>query len=120
MAYYKGFSTVNRRKKFLLTDFELAKQDLINHLHIKKGEKLMNPNFGTIIWGLLFEPMTPDVKTAIADDLKAIISYDPRLSIDSIDIVEFEHGIQVTVDLTFVTTDQSDRMKLTFDKNAKT
>ena len=47
---YKGFSTNNRSKKFRVTDFELVKQDLINHFNIRKGEKLMNPNFGTIIW----------------------------------------------------------------------
>ena len=46
---YKGFSTVGRNQKFRLTDFDLVKQDLINHFNIRKGEKLMNPNFGTVI-----------------------------------------------------------------------
>jgi len=119
MSIYNGFSTVNRRKKYRVTDFELAKQDLINHLHIRKGEKLMNPNFGTIIWDLLFEPLTPDVKTLIQDDLKSIISYDPRLSIDSIAITEFENGIQVNVDLTFVVTNQTAQMKFAFDRKDK-
>ena len=118
MAFYRGFSTINKRKKFRLTDFDLAKQDLINHLHIKKGEKLMNPNFGTIIWGLIFEQLTPDIKTAISDDLTSIISYDPRLQIDSMSITEFEHGIMVSIDLTFLPSDQSDTMKITFDKNS--
>jgi len=119
MIVYKGFSTVGRRKKFRLTDFELAKQDLINHLHIKKGEKLMNPNFGTIIWGLLFEPMTPSIKTVIADDLKAIIGYDPRLQINSINITDFQHGIQVSIDLTFIPTNQVEQLKVAFDKRSQ-
>jgi len=116
---YNGFSTVNKSKKFRLSDFDLAKQDLINHLHIRKGEKLMNPNFGTIIWGMLFEQMTPDVKQAITDDLQKIVSYDPRLIIDTVNIVEYEHGIQVSLDLTFSPTNQSDQMLINFERKSQ-
>jgi phage baseplate assembly protein W len=118
MTIYKGFSTVNNSKKFRLTDFELAKQDLINHLHIRKGEKLMNPNFGTIIWGLLFEQLTPEVKKAISDDLQRVAAYDPRLIIDTINIIEYEHGIQISLDLTFSETNQSDQMLLNFERDS--
>ena len=45
---YRGFSTINQVKKFRLTDIELVKRDLINHFGIKKGQKLMNPEFGSI------------------------------------------------------------------------
>ena len=38
---YKGFSTVNRYKKFRVTDIDLIKQDLINHFNIKKSEKVL-------------------------------------------------------------------------------
>ena len=64
---YKGFSTIDQTKKFRLTDFELVKQDLLNHFSIRKGEKLMNPNFGSIIWNMLFEPLTADVKSTIVE-----------------------------------------------------
>ena len=117
---YRGFSTYNRRKKFRLTDFELAKQDLFNHLHIRKGEKLMNPDFGTIIWDLLFEPLTTEIKTIIADDLKRIVNYDPRLAIDNVTIAEYQHGIQVGIELTFIETNQTDTMKMMFDKSTQT
>ena len=56
MVIYKGFSSLTSAKKYHLTDFELVKQDLYNHLHIKPGEKLMNPDYGCIVWSLLFEP----------------------------------------------------------------
>ena len=62
---YRGFTTINVAKKFRLVDFDLVKQDLINHFNIKKGEKLMQPNFGSIIWNCLYEPLTPEVKAAI-------------------------------------------------------
>ena len=80
---YRGFSTVGRNKKYRLTDFELIKQDLINHFYIRKGEKLMNPNFGTIIWNVIHEPLTEDLKSVIISDIKSIAEYDPRISIDN-------------------------------------
>lgn len=116
MSLYHGFSTVNRRKKFKLTDFELVKQDLINHLSIRKGEKLMDPEFGSIIWNLLFEPLTTEVKSAIQDDLETIVSYDPRLAVENIVITEYLYGIQVQLDVTYIETDERDVMVVAFDK----
>jgi phage baseplate assembly protein W len=117
---YKGFSTNNRSKKFRVTDFELVKQDLINHFNIRKGEKLMNPNFGTIIWNTLFEPLTQETRNIIVDDIKKIAAYDPRLSIDNVTITEKDFCIQVELDLSYSSTNQSSTMQLNFDKNSQT
>jgi phage baseplate assembly protein W len=112
---YKGFSTVGRTKKYRLTDHDLIKQDLVNHFYIRKGEKLMNPNFGTIIWNVLFEPMTDDLKAVIIADIKQVASYDPRLSIDNVVVTEFEQGIQVELQLRDVESNQINVMNLRFD-----
>jgi len=117
---YRGFSTVGRNRKFRLTDFELIKQDLINHFYIRKGEKLMKPDFGTIIWNVIHEPLTEDLKSVIVSDIKAIASYDPRLSIDNVVITEYEQGIQVELELRYVLTDQTNVMNLKFDNQAQT
>lgn len=119
MITYKGLSTYNRYKKFRLTDFELAKQDLFNHFHIRKGEKLMNPGFGTIIWSVLFEPFTEEIKTAIVSDIRAVVNYDPRVTVDQVEVTQFEYGIQVGISLTYVPTDQTELMKLRFDQNSQ-
>ena len=56
---YKGLSTVNPESNSVsLYDIALIKQDIINHFHIRQGEKLSDPRFGTIIWDMLFEPYT--------------------------------------------------------------
>jgi len=117
---YKGFSTVGRTKKYRLTDQDLIKQDLVNHFYIRKGEKLMNPNFGTIIWNVLFEPMTDDLKAVIIADIKQVASYDPRLSIDNVVVTEFEQGIQVELQLRYVETNQINVMNLRFDGASNT
>jgi phage baseplate assembly protein W len=120
MSTYRGFSTIDRYKKFRVTDFDLIKQDLINHFNIRKGEKLMNPNFGTIIWNTLFEPLTQETREVIADDVKRIVGYDPRLSVDDITITEKDYGIQIEVDLRYVTTNESSALKINFDKSSQT
>lgn len=117
---YRGFSTVGRNKKYRLTDFELVKQDLVNHFYIRKGEKLMRPNFGTIIWNVIHEPLTEDLKSVITSDINAIASYDPRLSIDNVIITEYEHGIQVELELRYIQTNQSNLLNLRFDNTNNT
>lgn len=112
---YRGFSTVGRDKKYRLTDFDLVKQDIINHFYIRKGEKLMNPGFGTIIWNVLHEPLTDDLKSVIISDIKSIANYDPRVSFDNIVITEYEQGIQIELQLRYVQTNQSNLLSLQFN-----
>lgn len=115
---YRGFSTINQVKKFRLTDVELVKRDLINHFSIKKGQKLMNPNFGSIIWNMLYEPMTADVEATIIDDVKRIVNYDPRLRVDGVLINEFDHGLQIQIDLTFLPGNYSEQLRLDFNSTS--
>jgi len=118
-ALYRGFSTYNQTKKFNLTEHELIKQDLFNHFNIKKGEKLMKPNFGTIIWNMMFEPLTEETKNIMVADVKKIVAYDPRTRATNVIITQFQHGIQIEIDLLYITTNQSDRIRFNFDNNAQ-
>jgi len=117
---YKGFSTLAPGRNFRLTDFDLIKQDIINHFNIRKGEKLMRPNFGTIIWNVLHEPFTEDLKSVIAQDIKAIASYDPRVSFDNIVITEYDQGIQIELQLRYITTNQTNLMLMNFNSQTNT
>ena len=119
MSTYRGFSTVNSNKRFKITDAELVKQDLINHFNIRKGEKLMQPEFGTIVWGLLFEPLTNDLKNAVVADITQIVNYDPRVNINDVQVTQKEHGLQILISLTYANTNQSDVMFLNFNGNTQ-
>jgi len=116
MTIYRGFSTLINQRKTRLADYELAKQDLINHFHIRKGEKLHNPNFGSNLWSVVFDPLTATSKQAIIDDVKAIVSYDPRINVTDVTIVEYDQGIQIELDLEYVNSDFTDQIKLRFDQ----
>ena len=112
---YKGFSTLGSSKNFRLTDFDLIKQDIFNHFNIRKGEKLMNPDFGTIIWNVLHEPFTEDLKSVITQDIRAIAGYDPRVSFDNIIVTEYDQGIQIELQLRYVLTNQTKVMLMNFN-----
>jgi phage baseplate assembly protein W len=115
---YRGFSTVGRYKKFRTTDYELVKQNLLNHFNIRKGEKLMNPEFGTIIWNCLFEPFTDEMRTLIVQDVARIVNYDPRVTPVDITVDEYENGIQIEIDMIYVMTNQQDTLELLFNRES--
>lgn len=117
---YKGFSTIGRNKHFRLTDFDLVKQDLTNYFNIRKGEKLMNPDFGTIIWDMIFEPLNEDSKSTIMADVKKIIAYDPRLAAQNVTVTEYDRGLQIEIDLIYIQTNQIDKLQLQFDQQSRT
>ena len=115
---YRGFSTVNPDSiGYQLYDIQIIKQDIINHFHIRQGELLSNPNFGTIIWDILYEPLTERLKEVIAENVTTIINYDPRVSVVSVSIDQYESGIQIDSTLSFLPYNISENMRLTFDQN---
>ena len=115
---YRGLSTVaNPSNSFTLYDIALIKQDLINHFHIRQGEKLGNPNFGTIIWDLLFDPLTEELKEAIAQNVTDIVNYDPRVKVDKLVVSQYESGIQIECELTYLTYNISESLRYRFDQN---
>jgi phage baseplate assembly protein W len=116
MTIYRGFSTRLNAKKYSVTDFALAKQDMINHFEIRKGEKLMNPQFGSIIWDMLFEPLTEDTKQIITNDITKIISYDPRLAVQQVAVTEQDTGFLIEIIVSYIPTDQTETIALNFDR----
>lgn len=116
---YRGISTVDPDKSsFKLYDINLIKQDIINHFHIRQGEKLENPTFGTIIWDILFEPLTDSLRDAIIQNVTDIVNYDPRVSVDSVVVDAFESGIQIDCSLTYLPYNISETMRLRFDQSS--
>jgi phage baseplate assembly protein W len=113
---YKGFSSKEFRKNYKLYDFELVKQNLINHFHIRKGEKLENPEFGTIIWDAIFEPFTKELREQIAKDVEKIINYDKRIRVESVTVDSTDFGIRIAAELVYVPEDLRDTLTLDFDK----
>lgn len=115
--FYRGFSTVDENSTNVkLYDYELIKQDILNQFNTRKGERLMNPAFGSVIWDLIYEPLTPNVKQQISADIDRILNSDPRVIPTLVNIVEQDYGFLLEITLSYKGTDVSDSMILSFDK----
>ncbi len=118
MRKFKGYSTVDKTwGNFKLYDIELAKRDLLNEFYTRKGERLMSPQFGSIVWDLLFDPLTDEIIDAIRADCLRIVTKDPRLNLLNIDIVDNEHTIIVTIILKYVPTASETELVAVFNRN---
>jgi phage baseplate assembly protein W len=114
---YRGFSTISAdSESYTLFDLALIKQDIINHFHIRQGERLMNPEFGTIIWDLLFEPLTEELKSIIIQNVETIINYDPRVRAENVIVTAYDSGLQIECTLTYMPYNISETLQFKFDQ----
>jgi len=117
VATYKGFSTVgNNFGSSKLTDTDLIKRDLLNHFAIRKGEKLMNGEFGTSIQDLLFDPLTEEIKNRIVQEVDAVINSDPRIVSQGVVLDEFGNGLQIEMQVRYVHNNQVENMIVNFSR----
>ena len=123
MAYsarYRGFSTAvnitSRGKTFSTADQQTVKTDLLNHIYTIPGERVMNPNFGTRIPLMAFEPLDPKTIQIIKDDITKVVNYDPRVKLIDLAVLPLpdNHAIIVLVDLLYVELNVNETLKLSF------
>jgi phage baseplate assembly protein W len=117
---YKGFNSRNSTNGYKQYDIDLVKQDIINHFYIRKGEKLENPGFGTIIWDMIFEQFTEETKTLIAQDVQEIINFDPRIVVNSVRVDSTDQGIRIEADVLYIPFNVNERMSFDFDRSTNT
>lgn len=114
---FVGFSSENKRPSdTTIFDIELIQQDLRNHFNTRKGERVMLPEFGSIIWDLLFEPFTEGLIEDIKDDVTDIINFDSRVQLQDITVNDFEYGLIVEVLLLYTPYNATGTLSLTFDR----
>jgi phage baseplate assembly protein W len=119
MATFIGFSTVNQNKNFVLIDNELIKQDLLNAFNIRQGELVGRPGYGTLLWNYLFENQTPQLETAIYEEVQRIVGGDPRLYLNNVYMYPQQNGILLQLDLQTVATTSSQILSIFFNESTR-
>lgn len=120
LPLYRGFSTANylldKKRGFSLTNQELVKQDLLNHIYTIPGERVHQPEFGTRIPMLAFEPLDNATLSIVREDLTKAIAYDPRLRLVDmvVNAVPDQNMIIAFVDVEYVQLNVTETLKLDF------
>lgn len=116
MATYIGYSTIDQLSSSrVLTDKALAIRDLKNHFYTRRGERVMNPEFGSIIWEMLFEPLDSYTEGVVRDDVERIINSDPRWKLLGTRLQKpNEHSISVQAQVEYVDTGTAEELYLNF------
>lgn len=117
MVNFIGFSTVNNSAPYTLTGSELVKRDLMNELYTRRGERVMNPKFGSIIWDLLMEPSTPKLQKEVEQDIEKIFKRDPRAEMKSLNVVVLDHVIRAEIEFKFVPLNTTDTLYVEYIRN---
>tara|TARA_R110001606_G_scaffold338457_3_gene486559 strand:- start:294 stop:668 length:375 start_codon:yes stop_codon:yes gene_type:complete len=114
---FKGFSTVDKnRAPYTLTDTDLIKRDLLNHFYTKKGERVMRPNFGSIIWDMLMEQDSPMLQEEIKEDIQRIVDLDPRVELENTILYINDQTIRAEVSVKYYNIDQADILYIEYNK----
>ncbi len=115
-ASFIGFSTAGRIKPpYTLIDFDLVKVDLLNHFNTRKGERVMLPEFGTIIYDLLMDPLDDMTKDLIREDVIRIIKSDPRVEMVDLIMTELDRVILLEVELLYLPNGVTETIAIQFD-----
>ena len=118
MSNIIGYTTINSPyTSKVLTGLELAKQDLLNHFKIRKGEKWTDPTFGCDLPLYIFEPLDQYTIDSIEEEVYNVISYDPRFEVNesSITVKQDKHSVTVNVKLTYLPTTTATELQIKFD-----
>ncbi len=116
MPTYKGYSTFEfeRTKTLEIIDQELVKLDILNQIFTRKGERVMMPNFGSIIPDIVFEPLDDETLAIMEADLTAVVNFDPRVELLEFSLdPDFENSaVAVHMKLLYVEFDLVDNVDL--------
>lgn len=92
-----------------------VKSNIKNLLLTKKGERLMQPDFGSGLWELLFEPNTNNLEEKMRNSIRTSVSkWLPYVNIELINIERTSVEIDmytVEVELLFTTTNDPDALE---------
>jgi phage baseplate assembly protein W len=113
---YQGFSSKQLSQNFRIYDTDCIKEDILNQFNTRKGERVMNPEFGTIIWDAIFEPMTQAIKEEIINDIRNIMNKEPRVITEDVKVDEYETGLLLELTVRYRTNDLRNVIKLNFDR----
>jgi phage baseplate assembly protein W len=119
MTTFIGFNTQGQYKKFTLTDYELAKRDLLNAFNIRQGQLPGRPAYGTMLWEYLFENQIETVQQGIIQEVQRVAGGDPRIVVNSVNVYPQQNGMLLEIELTYVNTSNAEILSIFFNQQTR-
>lgn len=119
MTTFIGFNTQGQYKKFTLTDYELAKRDLLNAFNIRQGQLPGRPAYGTTLWEYLFENQIETVQQGIIQEVQRVAGGDPRIVVNSVDVYPQQNGMLLEVALNYVGAPDAEILSIFFNQQTR-
>ncbi len=116
MVTYIGYSTIDKNTiNTVLTDKDLALRDLMNHFYTRRGERVMNPEFGSILHELVFDPLDARTEMLARNDVENIINSDPRWIFEDLNLTKpVEHQLDIRIRVIYDDTGTAEELYLTY------
>ena len=117
---FVGYSSVSGSSNRQLTDLKLVEQDLLNHFNTRRGERVMMPTWGCRIWEYLYEPFDQATVDGIKYEAEQVINSDPRVTLQTINVIEFDFGIRIEMNLFYTPLNAYSNFAINFDRRSQT
>jgi len=117
---FVGYSNISNTSNYQLTDLKLVEQDLLNHFNTRRGERVMMPTWGCGIWEYLYEPFDQSTVDAVKYEAQQVINSDPRVELQTINVIQFEYGIRIEMNLLYTPLQAYSNFSVNFDRRSQT
>lgn len=108
--FIKGENTVEMSE----AEFDI-KESLIIILSTAVGERIMQPEFGSNVDKLLFEPLDKTFSTYITEQIRlAVLYFEPRITLDTVDYNPDELNGKIELTLNYTINGTNTRSNLVF------
>lgn len=78
------------------------------------------PDFGSVVWDMIYEPLNDTTIETIREDIQAVIAYDPRIEANSIVVDQYENGLLIELNLTYIPDQIMENLLIDFNGETTT
>ena len=97
-----------------VTDEELIRENLLQIIMTPEGPRVMRPDFGVDAYALIFENTGEVLRLGLESAVRqAIAQYEPRVIVVSVDVVEADSEVKVTITYVITSTQETDEVSIT-------
>lgn len=120
MPNFKGFSTIDKDKKFTVTDRDLIKRDLLNAFLIRGGTLPGRPEVGSKIWDYLFDPNDSLTSNNVETEIRRIVGMDARIELHDVVLTSAVNTLRAHVSVSLIPDKSVEDFYITFIQDQQT